>query len=130
MSLPVRKAVMKPLLMGVNYNPSVLSIRDDQAYKVQNCHIDENGVAYSRLGSRVLNTSQLSSKITWIYDFRRPSGSGTVSILLVTAGKWLYKWNTTTLVFDAIQELSSNDRPVWATFQDSNAVSYAFFAAE
>ena len=128
MSLPVRKAVMKPLLMGVNYNPSVLSIRDDQAYKVQNCHIDENGVAYSRLGSRVLNTSQLSSKITWIYDFRRPSGSGTVSILLVTAGKWLYKWNTTTLVFDAIQELSSNDRPVWATFQDSNAVSYAFLA--
>ena len=128
MPLPRRKAVFKPLLMGVNDNTNILSIRDDQANRVQNFHIDENGVAYSRGGSNVQNTTALSGAITSIYDFRRPSGSGTASILLVTAGTWLYKWNTSTLVFDAIQELSTSTRPTWATFQDSNAVSYAILA--
>lgn len=125
MPLPLRKAVMKPLLMGANFDPNILSIRDDQAYSVQNFHIDENGVAYSRLGSRVLNTTSLDGKIVLIYDFLIPGSS---SILVAISGKLMYKWNSTTSVFDPVYELVSRVRPSIVTFQDGNGVTYMFLA--
>lgn len=127
MAIGKRRTVLRPLTGGMNYSTDIFSILPNQAQKIRNCHIDPNGRAITRKGSRKLNTTALSGKITSIYDYRRPEGSGSFSMLLVTAGNYLYEWNTATSTFDTVVELSTSDRPTWATFV-SGGVSYAFMA--
>ena len=111
---------------GVNYTSNVLTIRREEVYKALNMHLDENGVFRSRKGSSLLNTTALDGAVTSVYDFRRPSGTSTTSVILVTAGLKLYTFDGTT--FTAIQTLTSSERPVWATFQDGSANVLAFMA--
>jgi hypothetical protein len=127
MALGKRRAVLQPLTGGMNYSTDIFSILVNQAQVIRNCHIDPNGRARTRKGSRKLNTTALSGKVTSIYDYKRPEGSGSSSILLVTAGTVLYKWDTETTEFVKITDLSTTDRPTWATFV-TGGVSYAFMA--
>ena len=124
--LPV---ILPPLKGGVNYSLDLISIDDDQAYFVKNCHIDEEGVASTRKGQRQLNSTAANSgaAITSIYDYRRPSGSTTATIRLVTAGKKLYSQNTTTGVLTKVADLNSSDRPTWCTGLAAG-ISYAVMA--
>jgi len=120
MSLP-------PLKGGCNYSLDLMSIDSDQAYFMKNCHLDEEGVAFTRKGQRKLNSTAAGDAITSEYDYRRPAGSTTASILLVTAGKTLYTQNTTTGVLTSIASLNSSDRPTWCTSMESG-ISYAIMA--
>jgi hypothetical protein len=111
---------------GCNYTSDVLSIKNDQAYKILNCHVNDHGVAYTCHGSRVLNNTALDGAVTSIYDYRRPDGTSTASMTLVTAGKKLYKIVDDEFVF--VTNLSSSARPTWVTFTDSKNISYAYMA--
>lgn len=128
MAISKRKFNVPALYGGMNYTTDTLSIRKDQAYRIINCHLDSNGRAYSRHGSRKLNIAALPAAITSIYDYRRPEGGSTSSILLVTAGKYLYRWNPLTEAFDTVTALSSAEPPEWVTFTDGSASSWAFMA--
>jgi len=123
-----RRAVLPPLTGGVNYTTDVFSIASNQAQYIKNFHIDPNGQAYSRGGSRLLNTTLFDHAVTSIYDYRRPDGSSYKVTTLVTAGDELYTYNWTTGLATSIANLSGSGRPTWATFQDDNGVSFAFMA--
>ncbi len=127
MPIGKRRTVLHPLTGGMNYSTDIFSILPNQAQVIRNCHIDPNGRAVTRKGSRLLNTTALAGKVTSIYDYRRPEGSGSYSILLVTAGNYLYKWDTEQGKFISLVELNSTDKPTWATFV-TGGVSYAFMA--
>lgn len=125
--MPIGQRVdrMPALLRGCNTTFDVLTVSQYEANAIKNYHISERGVAFTRLGSRLLNTSKLDGAVTSVYDYRRPYGTSTERILLVTAGSILYKWNTTTETFDYLHPLNSRNRPSWETFTDDSGNSCA-----
>ncbi len=128
MPIAKRRAQLQALKRGVNYTDNILSIGTDEAYYILNCHIDMNGNAFTRKGSRNLNLTALNGVVTSIYDFHKPVAGGMEIHTMVTAGTVLYEWNATTEEFDAIGSLSVATRPTWCTFQDENDASFAFMA--
>lgn len=122
------RGVVQKLTGGVNVSDDVLAIAPDEAQIILNMHVDESGIATTRHGSRLLNSTALDGAVTGIYDFRRPDGTGTTVILLVKAGTLLYTVNTTTGVATQIADMSVSTRPTFATFQDGSAIVYAFIA--
>lgn len=128
MSVPRRIAALQKIAHGCHVSPNPFALDQYQADIVQNFHIDGSGVARSRRGSRLLNTTALDGKVTSIYEYRRPDGGSMDRIILVTAGKALYKWDATAESFTYVQELTTEDRPTWATFYAGDGVSYAFMA--
>jgi len=124
----MNKVTYPPLLRGCNTTMNVLTLNEYEANVIKNCHIDDRGVAFTRLGSRLLNTTALDGAVTSIYNFNRPYGSTTVNTVLVTAGDILYKLNDTTDTFDYVHPLNTTARPSWETFQDSSGTAYAILA--
>lgn len=127
MPIPKRAVRLPTLTGGMNDSYDTLSIRQDQATLIRNCHLDPRGIAYTRKGSRVLNSTALAGKVTSIYEYRRPDGSGTTTVVLVTAGLSLYTYSESA-GFTVIAALSGSGRPTWETFQDGSAISYAIMA--
>jgi len=99
-----------------------------EAQVIRNMHIDENGIARTRRGSRLLSTTALNGAVTAIYDFRRPNGAEYTNEWIVKAGKYLYSVNTDTYVATVITDLDTTTRPTFCTFQDENSISYVFIA--
>ena len=111
---------------GVNFSDDVFTINANQVYRAINYHLSEDGVLFSRKGSRSLNTTALDGPITSIYDYWRPAGSTSIRTVLVTANKKLYAYDEDSEVFNSIHELESADRPCWETFTIANGGSVAF----
>ncbi len=119
---------MPPITGGMNDNPNFLMVGADQAYNIRNCHIDGSGMVYSRRGSRKVNATAMSGKVTSIYEWRRPYGTSTRSTILVTSGRWLYSINATTGATTQLAYLSTEDRPTWASFPNASGTSCAYMA--
>ncbi len=111
---------------GVNFSDDIFTINQNQLYRAVNFHMSENGVFYSRRGSRLLNATALAGAVTSIYDYWRPSGTTSIRTVLVTAYKTLYKYNESTGTFDVLATLESSDRPCWETYTITNGGSVAF----
>jgi hypothetical protein len=127
MALGKRRTVLRALTGGCNHAEDVFSVQPDEAYRLINCHIDDNGRAFTRKGKNAMfSAAALNGAVTSIYDFRRPDGSSYAQTVLVTAGEKVYTLNTSTGVATESTGLNSTDRPDWATFQDSNGTYYAF----
>ncbi len=126
MAKAILRSIISPLTKGIFYVPNFLLIENGQAYKIVNCHIDETGMAYSRHGSRLINTTALDGAITSIYNYRRPDGASVTNLVLVSAGKKIYKWDSDSAAFVEIANLNSGARPDWVSFTDGSNISYAF----
>ena len=123
----LRRVVFNAPSGGVNYTNDVFAIGQNQCRVLRNCHLDGDGHARTRLGNRLLNPlSPLAGPVTSIYDYHRPYGPNTDTMVLVTAGRALYRYDGTT--FNKLTDLKSSDRPTWATFQDGSAAPFAFMA--
>ena len=111
---------------GVNNSNDLFSVRSNQVYRAKNCHLDESGMLYTRGGCRTLNSTALDGAITSFYDFWQPDGSSQRQTILVTSGIYLYKWNPDNDTFEIIRELSTSDRPTWASFYEGNRLTNAY----
>jgi len=112
----------------MNASNDVLSLNRYEFSIIKNCHLSEDGIPYSRLGSRALNLTALDGAVTGIYDYRRPSGTGTTQILIVKAGTLLYKINVDTGVPTELVDTNVTTRPTFCSFQDENGISFMFMA--
>ena len=123
---PLFRTGMPAPSLGVNNSNDLFSVRPNQVYRAKNCHLDESGMLYTRGGCRTLNSTALDGAVTSVYDFWQPDGSSQRQTTLVTAGTKLYKWNRDNDTFEAIRELSTSDRPVWASFYEGNKLTNAY----
>ncbi len=123
---PLFRTGMPAPSLGVNNSNDLFSVRPNQVYRAKNCHLDESGMLYTRGGCRTLNSTALDGAVTSIYDYFRPDGSGQIQFTLVTAGSKLYKWRRDNDTFEELKELSSSDRPTWASFYEGNKRTHAY----
>lgn len=126
MAVPLSIARISKLTGGVNTDDDVMAVGRFQAQTIRNMHINEHGIAFTRGGSRLINTTALPAAVSAIYDFRRPLDSGVTATLVVKAGTKLYSINETTGAATEIYDMGSTNRPTFATFQDGNSKSYMF----
>jgi len=119
MALPIRSTRLPPLSGGINNTVDHMAIKKDEAFVIENCHIDENGIAFTRGGSRLLNTTALDGAVTSIIEFTIPSGNTVTRTTLVSAGLVWYTYDSTA-GFTAIKTLSVATRPSVVTFLDGS----------
>lgn len=124
----INVARISKLMYGCNTSPDVMAPDRYQAQFIKNMHLSEDGIAFTRGGSRLLNETALDGAVTGIYEFRRPDGASYASTLLVKAGTYLYSVDTDTGVATAISDLNVSTRPTFCTFQDGSSISYVFIA--
>lgn len=115
-------------LYGYNASDDVLALGRFEFSIIKNCHLSEDGIPYSRLGGRLLNETALNGAVTGIFDFRRPSGTGTTQELVIKAGELLYSMDMDTLVMTELVDMNTTDRPSFCVFQDSSDIAYLFIA--
>ena len=128
MSLRIRRTVLPPLFGGVNNNPHRFAVEKDEAWKIENCHLDSKGVASTRGGSTLINTTALDGAVTSIHELVMLSGSSIVRTVLVSAGLAWYVWDgegTTTC--SKIKDLNTKDKPSIVTV-DYGGATYAVLA--
>jgi len=119
--------VLPPLRGGCRYTDNIFSIRKDEAFKVINMHIDSRGIAYTRGGSRRINSTASTGAITSIHQYNRPYGSGIIRETLVTIGKRWYKLEDDDSLTQ-IGGLNSSNKPSIVTFNDGSGNSIAILA--
>jgi len=125
----LRKSTMllPPLRGGCRYTDNVLSIAKDEAFRLINMHIDSRGIAYTRGGSTLLNSTGPTGDITSIHQYNRPYGAGIIREVLVTIGKKWYKMGSDNLLIQ-IGGLTSSNKPSVVTFNDGSGNSIAILA--
>ena len=129
-TVPRRKIPNKlpKLWYGCNATDDAFALDPREAQVIRNMHIDENAVAATRHGCRLLNTTALDGAVTAIYDFRRPDGASFTNEWIIKAGQYLYSMNPSTFVVTEIVNMDTENRPTFATFQDADSTSYVFIA--
>jgi hypothetical protein len=127
MSKGVRRGVIPPPYEGLDYSDFSVDASQTKVIQMENMHLDSSGTAYSRLGTKIVNSSALDDEITNIFQYNRPFGSTLVrTILVATKSSW-YKYNNDG-TFTKIATLSSTDRPSVVSFLDGSGNTIAILA--
>ena len=120
----IRKStmVLPPLSGGCRYTDNIFSIQKNEAFKIVNMHLDSRGIAFTRGGSRRLNSNAPKGDITSIHQYNRPWGSGIIREVLITISKRWYKLESDNTLTQ-IGGLNSTNKPSIVTFNDGSGNS-------
>ncbi len=126
--MPIRKLTrqLPPVRGGVNDVSNLLSLKANEAHAIYNMHLDHEGMARTRRGSRLLST--FDDPVSCIFDYHMVIAGEPSSELLVVAGSKWFKVNYATGVETEIHTLSTDTKPTIVAFNNGSGTMVAILA--